>query len=179
MESVRGAQFGDAIFKRNTAVYWIVPEVDRLELAVTGRPAGFSADEFLKRQQEVEEQHKDSFVFVIDLRMPFNSGWSKEKLIEFLEANLVITLETGSKEMAQPQRRLFHVSQHLDKNPATTGNELEVQVPVRVLFSRSEVASGAEVIVLKLRLLKPPPFRIGFFDDKFFQGFRWKIDREG
>ena len=39
IEEVRAAQFGDPLFKKNTVVYWIIPEIDRLDLAVTGRAA--------------------------------------------------------------------------------------------------------------------------------------------
>lgn len=179
MEQVRGAQFGDAIFKRNTAVYWILPEIDLLELAIAGRAAGFSSDEFLKRQQELDAQHQNHFVFAVDLRMPFNSGWSKERLIEFLETNLIITLENGSKNIFHPEGLLFHVPQSFGSDSPAQEPELEVPIPIRVLFSRNEVLTpDARNIAIKLRLQKPPPFRIGFFDDHFFQGFRWKIVRD-
>ncbi len=176
LEKVRGAQFGDAIFNRSTSVYWILPEVDRLELAAAGRDAGFSAEEFKKRLEELEQQHQSYFIFALDLRMPFHSGWSKERLIDFLQTNLIVTLEDGSQNLYHPQRLIFNISEPSQKSARLPADEMEVQIPLRVLFNRT---NAAKAIAIKLRLQQTPPFRIGFFDDKFFQGFRWKIVRNG
>jgi len=175
--TVSGAQFGDAIFKRSTPVYWVLPEIDRLDLAVTGRTADFTADEFQKRQRELEEQHQNNFVFALDLRMPFLSSWSKEKLIEFLQSNLIISLENGTRTIYQPSYLLFHIQERFGNDPpVVNSDDLEVGIPLRVLFNKAEVlAPNTNEITLKLRLRQTPPFRIGFFDDKFFQGYRWKI----
>ncbi|MCH7675181.1 hypothetical protein IH879_09555, partial [candidate division KSB1 bacterium] len=61
-----------------------------------------------------------------------------------------------------------------------TFDDLEVRVPIRVHFSKPDneeaiVSSSTKEIRIKLRLKKRPPFRIGFFDEKFFQGFKWKV----
>jgi hypothetical protein len=176
LETVRGAQFGDAIFNRSTSVYWILPAVDRLELAAAGRGAGFTAEEFQKRLDELEQQHQSYFIFALDLRMPFHSGWSKERLIDFLQTNLIVTLEEGAQSIYHPQRLIFNIPEPPQKSARLPADEMEVQIPLRVLFSRTNaITDAAKAITVKLRLGQTPPFRIGFFDDKFFQGFRWKI----
>lgn len=177
IDTVTGAEFGDEIFKRSTSVYWVLPEIDRLDLAVTGRAAGFTADEFQKRQTELEEQHKDNFVFALDLRMPFLSNWSKDKLIEFLQTNLIVTLESGTHMIYHPSRLLFHSQERFESTASKQNDEtFDVGIPLRVLFTKAElILPNTKAITLRLRLRETPPFRIGFFDDKFFQGYRWRL----
>ena len=189
IQKMQGVQFGDLIFKKNTSAYWVLPEIDRLELAVTGREAQFSADEFQKRQADLEAQHIDYVIFSLDLRMPFYSGWSQNQLMEFLKENLLVTLENGTGEVFQSERLVFAVIERFGGEPSRDTDsvrkeELEVQVPVRVLFNKlSEenplISPAIKIVAIKLRLKQRPPFRVGFFDDKFFQGFRWKIVQEG
>lgn len=184
IQKMQGVQFGDLVFKQNSSAYWVLPEIDRLELAVTGREAQFSADEFQKRQADLEAQHIEYVVFSLDLRMPFYSGWSQNQFMEYLKENLLVTLENGTGEVFQSARLVFAIIERFGGEPSRETNSrkegLEVQVPVRVLFTKLNeetplISPATKTVAIKLRLKQRPPFRVGFFDDKFFQGFRWKI----
>lgn len=177
-ETMQGAQSGDAIFKRTTAVYWIIPEIDIMALAVTAREVEFGETEYDARFKRVRDTHDQFLILLIDLRLPFYSGWSQGQLLSYLEQNLMVTLENGSKQIFTPAHQVFHVlERYIEANPVRPpGSSLEVRIPIRVFFEReSIITEETSKIILKLRLRDAPPFDVGFFDDKNYQRFEWKI----
>ncbi len=185
LNEVQGLQTGDPIFKRNSAAYWITPEIDKIDLELTAQEEQFESTEYQGRLKKLEELHEEYLVFSIDLRMPFYSKWPQSQLINYLKDNLIITLENGTKKILVPELQVFNVIERLaaEKSQLSsyeTFDDLEVDVPVRVQFKKfsdaeSVVSSSTKGISIKLRLQKRPPFRIGFFDEKFYQGFTWKV----
>jgi len=124
-------------------------------------------------------------VFFLDLSMPFYPKWTQSRLLDYLKNNLTITLENETEKIFAPELQIFNVMERLanDKpqHPSyETFDDLEVRVPLRVQFNKLDneevlVSSSTIEIRIKLRLKKRPPFRIGFFDEKFFQGFKWEV----
>ncbi|MFQ5769566.1 MAG: hypothetical protein ACE5HX_03450 [bacterium] len=185
IKKMRGLQFGDLIFKRNSSVYWILPEIDKVELEITAKEADIGPDEYQSRLKRFQELHHNYLVFSIDLRMPFYSGWTQNKLFEFIKSNLVVTLENGTHHVFLPENIDFNIieryqQEEMKATPVRSSKDLEVRVPLRAIFnkvvnSEALVSESTKKIIIKLRLRKNPPFKIGYFDDKFFQGFLWKI----
>jgi hypothetical protein len=188
LKKMRGARFGDQLFKRSTSIYWIIPEIDKLDLDVTAQEEQFSANEYKKRLENLNELHNRYLIFSVDLRVPFNAKWPQTKLIKFLKTNLVISLENGTGKIYFPESTKFRVVERFkdeDVKAALMGyeNDLEVRIPIRLLFSRGKdserlITPSSKKIVIKLGLRESPPYNIGFFDEKFFQGYMWKIVRD-
>ena len=121
--------------------------------------------------------------------MPFYSKWPQSRLTDYLKNNLTVTLENGTEKIFAPELQAFNVIERLADEKSQLPSyqnfdDLEVRVPLRVHFSKLNgeaaiVSSSTKEIRIKLRLKKRPPFRIGFFDEKFFQGFKWKVVRSG
>lgn len=182
ISTAQGFQTGDQIFKRNSAAYWILPEIDKIDLDLIAQEEAFKASEYQSRLKRIREVHENYLVFSIDLRMPFYPKWTQSKLLEYLKSNLVITLENGTKQIFAPELLAFNVIERFSGQESKdftfqVYENLEVRVPVRVQFKKQEVISAkTKEIVIKLRLLSNPPYRIGFFDEKFFQAFKWEID---
>lgn len=187
LREMRGVQFGDQLFNRTTSIYWIIPEIDKLDLDITAREEQFSTVEYQKRLKDLNELHSKHLIFSLDLRTPFNPRWPHHKLIEFLKANLVVSLENGTGNMYFPEVRKFRVIERFQEEEvkdALMGSkkDLEVRIPIRLLFRRGRdsdqiITSSSKKIVIKLGLRRSPPYRIGYFDEKFFQGYMWKIVR--
>lgn len=180
LQTLRGAPFGDAIFQRNTTIHWIIPEIDKLDLQITSREEGFTQIEYESRLSNLRELHSRHLIFAINLRLPFYGGWTQSQLLAYLQNNLVVSLENGSGNVYPPAHKVFQFAERT--NPGTARNLLEVGVPIRVLFNRqigseAVVSQSTKSLVLKLRVEQKPPFTIGFFDEKFFQGFEWRIVR--
>lgn len=182
--SLRGKQYGDLVFQENSAAYLITPRLELLNLEIGAAEAGIRGEEIQARSNRIRTLHQHFLIFSLDLRLPFYAGWSQSELLDFLKTNLVITLENGSGQTLLPQRRIFNISERFheqyEQPRFRPDSELEVRIPVRVYFSRDEsrtplLAQAPSHLELKLRLLESPPYIIGFWDDKFFQGFRWKI----
>lgn len=180
-----GAQFGDRLFNRSTSIYWIIPTIDKLDLDITAREEQFSPEEYQKRLRNLKELHDKYLIFSVDLRMPFNPTWPQHKLIKFLKSNLVISLENGTGKIYFPESRKFRAIEQFEEEEVKEAlmgykKDLEVRIPVRVLFKRGSdseqiINSSSKKIVIKLGLRRTPPYRIGYFDEKFFQGYMWKI----
>ncbi|MFQ5604386.1 MAG: hypothetical protein ACE5HS_14045 [bacterium] len=185
MVKMAGRQFGDLIFKRNSQVYWILPEIDKVELEIIAEEERISEDEYQSRIKRFADLHEKYLVFALDLRLPFYSKWTQKELDEFIKTNLIVTLENGSGNVYLPDDINFRVIERfqelqLKRSASTAADELEVRIPLRAIFKRVDesgaiVTASTRKISLKLRLRKNPPFRLGFFDDKFFQGFFWKV----
>ena len=184
LNAVQGLQTGDPIFKRNSSAYWITPEIDKIDLELTAQEEQFEATEYQGRLKKLKRLHEKYLVFFLDLSMPFYSKWPQSRLIDYLKNNLTVTLENGTEKIFAPELQVFNVIERLADEKSqlpsyATFDDLEVRVPVRVQFSKLDsaeaiVSSSTKEIRIKLRLKKRPPFRIGFFDEKFFQGFKWK-----
>jgi len=177
-ETMQGAQSGDAIFNRTTAVYWIIPEIDILDLAVTAREVEIGDTEYDARFKRLRDTHEQFLIFLIDLRLPFYSGWSQSQLLSYLEQNLMVTLENGSAHVFTPEYQVFQVlERYIEAHPVRPSvSSLEVRVPIRVFFKKESIISEeTNELNLKLRLRESPPFKVGFFDDKNFQSFEWRI----
>ncbi|MCH8957184.1 hypothetical protein IIA28_17975 [candidate division KSB1 bacterium] len=189
LNALQGLQTGDPIFKRNSIAYWITPEIDKIDLELTAQEEQFESTEYHGRLKKLKELHEEYLVFSLDLSMPFYSKWPQSRLIDYLQNNLTITLENGTEKIFAPELQVFNVLERFaDEKPEFPSYEtfdgLEVRVPVRVHFSKLDnaeaiVSSSTKEIRIKLRLKKRPPFRIGFFDEKFFQGFKWKVVHPG
>ncbi|MFQ5649131.1 MAG: hypothetical protein ACE5IY_04235 [bacterium] len=184
--ALRGKQFGDLIFKENSTAYLITPTVDAYDLELTAKEEAFSIDEYQARLTRLRTLHEHFLIFSLDLRLPFYAGWSQSEQLDFLKRNLVITLENGSGYTYTPQRQIFNVIERFHDKPTDfeSAKRLAVRVPVRVYFKKTQ-ASGATILahakefVIKLRLKKSPPYHLGFWEDKYYQGFRWLISGNG
>ncbi len=185
LDKVQGMQYGDLIFKMNTKVYWIIPEIDKVDLEIIAHEEQFGDDEYNRRLEALESLHNNYLIFSIDLRMPFYSGWAQDQLYDFLKTNLVVTLENGTGTIFLPENVNFNIiEKYYEQARKSTfvndNRDLEVNVPIRVVFNKKAdagiiLSKSIKNISIKLRLKNNPPFKIGFFDDKFYQGFRWKI----
>ncbi|MFQ5824415.1 MAG: hypothetical protein ACE5JB_10200, partial [bacterium] len=185
LKKMQGLQFGDQLFNRSTTIYWIIPEIDRLDLDITAHEEQFSPEEYQRRFKNFEELHNKYFIFSVDLRMPFNPKWPQNKLLEFLKANLIISLENGTGNIYFPKAKRFRVIERFqedDIKEALMGykKDLEVRFTVRLLFDRESdseqiITSSTKKIAIKLGLRKSPPYSIGYFDEKYFQGYMWKV----
>ncbi len=182
-DRLRGQPFGDQLFNDNTRVVWVTPKLDIIDLKLAVSGEGFSKDEFEARLGRLREVHDRFLIFSIDLRFPFYPGWSQAELLGYLEKSLVVELRTHSASLHEPVRTVYRVterfSQGLPTGPAT--RPVEVSIPLRTFFERQEeagfVLSGSsQTVELRLSLRTSPPFNIGFFDDKFFHGFRWVVE---
>lgn len=185
IRKAQGRQIGDTIFKTNTSAYWIIPPVDLADLKLTAQEEGFETNEYQGRLTRILDTHKKYLIFLLDLRMPFYPAWTQEQLLGYLQNNLVVSLETGGDKLLFPEHEVFQIRERFQQqNEALTNgsNDLEVRVPIRVYFrkshnSQSVISHTKKTIKLKLRLKESPPFHIGFFDEKFYQGFVWKVTR--
>lgn len=177
-----GAQFGDEIFKTGTTVRLMTPEIDFLRFKKVAEQNQIGEAEIDARFNRLQDLHRQYVIFNLELVLPFYAGWTQAELRTYLRNNLSLTLENG-RAFYYPDRTTFQLS----KAPKTLAGQGKVQgnsehvVPVQIYFRREQ--SGVEIfppdlskLVLKLRLKQSPPFRIGFFDEKFYQGFVWKID---
>ncbi|MFQ5676973.1 MAG: hypothetical protein ACE5G1_13840 [bacterium] len=177
----QGLQVGDPIFKRNSVAYWITPEIDKLDLDLAAAEENFASNEYQSRLKKLRDLHDKYLIFSLELKMPFYPKWSQKQLSDYLQKNLIITLENGSQQIFEPELLTFDIVERFaaqeDNLPSTQDfEELEVSLPIRVQFKRSAVLlPQTKEFFLKVRLAERLPFRIGFFDEKFYQGFRWKI----
>ncbi|MFQ5708071.1 MAG: hypothetical protein ACE5HO_11505 [bacterium] len=184
MARMRGTQFGDRLFKRSTKVYWLVPEVHEIDLKLTAREENMSQQEYQRRLDKLREIHQEYLIFSIDLRMPLIAKWTKDELIDFLKTNLVITLDVGSKKETVPENTTYRTIERFEEQEVqdllSGSKNIEVSIPLRVSFNKRTakgdlITPSTNRVILKLRLKEPPPFNIGDFDARAFQGFLWKV----
>lgn len=181
-----GARFGDPIFNKNSTAIWMIPEIYKLDLDKTAVSSNFSPEEYQRRYAKLVELHEQYLVFFLDLKMPLNPDITKDQLIEFLKQNLIITLENGTTQKYKPERIIFRSLPRFEQKEIQEllkgARKIEVSTPMRILFRKSEdgnpiISSKTKKLVIKLQLKSPPPFKIGYFDERLFMGFMWKIDR--
>ncbi len=186
VQQTRGRQFGDLVFAGNTNVHWILPELDALDLRLAAIDQNLSAAEYNARRSKVSELHEEFLIFSIELRTPFYAAWTQAQLIQYLGDNLIVVLENGTGGLYRPVREVFQEAERFHQKTLnslqTDSRQLEVAVPVRVYFDKRTdtepiVTDETKRLVMRLGLLEHPPFVVGFFDEKFFQGFGWKISR--
>lgn len=178
---VRGRQVGDDVFLQTTSARWILPEIDAMRLRLAQDSGELNAAEAKARLKRLNKVHERFWVFAVELHLPFYSGWTQSQLLDFLDANLVSTLDLGDKRSQHADRQLYLTTTTPDLGPETSPDHLEVVVPLRLFFARQDSVPGVRLksgtrVVLKLRLRRRPPFRIGFFDEKYYQGFVWQVE---
>ena len=178
-QQLKGFQSGDLIFKSSSSVYWILPDLDKMNLDLIAHEEQFSSSEYQARLDRVSRLHEEYLVFAVHLIMPFYSGWHQRQLYDYLENNLVITLENGNGGRVNPETEIYQTNERFI-NSNRTNETLEVLVSLRCIFKKnyneqSFISAKTRKLTLKVRLRKNPPFRIGFFDEKYYQGFVWKL----
>lgn len=189
IKTMEGAQFGNHLFNKSTTIIWLIPKIHRIDLDLIAREEKFSPEEYKRRLKKLEEFHRKYLVFSLDLRMPLNPKWTKDELIEFLKENLVVTLENGTKQTYLPEIKTFRAIERFQDEAIKNflmgyKRNLEVSITVRLLFNKGSgsdqiITSSTKKIVVKLRLKNPPPYNIGYFDERLFQGYMWNIDQDG
>ena len=183
--SVKGLQYGDQIFKRSTAAYWVIPEIEKVDLEIVARNEGLANSEYNSRLKEILSHHREFLSFTLDLKMPFYAKWTTVQLRYFMQKNLVVTLENGTKTIFSPERLLLQFNElfyesHLSSLEKEESKDLEVRLPVRLHFKRDSEAGSiltrsVNKIVLKVVLKEEPPFQVSLYTDKGYQAFRWRI----
>lgn len=182
LQRARGLQGGDAIFLRSSTVYWILPEIDRIDLELTSVEEGFEPLEYQTRLQKIGRLHDENLVFLALLKVPFYPKWTQSELLQRMKSNLIVTLENDTGEWQYPSLVLFHTIERLpDREESGDGEHRNVSIPIRFYFPRHVtsglfLASPLERVTLKLRTKEPFPFGIGFQDEKFYQSFSWRTE---
>ena len=187
IRNMRGARYGDLIFNRSTSVLWIIPEIHKIDLDLTAQEVQLSQEEYQRRLKKLKAFHNKSLIFSIDLRMPLYPKWTQDELIAFLKENLVVALENGSSSHLPEKTTFRPLERYQEKELQNllSGNKkkLEVSITIRAYFDRGVgdnqiITSATKRIALKLQLKYPPPYNIGYFDEKLFQGYVWTIVQE-
>ncbi len=185
LKRVQGTQIGDRVFLEESSARWLLPEVDALYLRLASEKNELGEPEYRVRLKRLQGLHQKYLAFGLELSMPFYSAWTQTQLKDFLLRNLVVTLENGDGQIYAPERKVFvsSVSTGKPKNSYGKAEGLKVTIPMRVFFAKEHpagllVSERTSRLVLKLRLRESPPFRIGFFDEKFYQGFVWNVEQD-
>lgn len=181
LQRARGLQGGDPIFLRSSAVYWILPEVDKIDLELTSVEEGFESIEYQTRLERLDQIHDEYLVFLALLKVPFYPRWTQGELLQQLKDNLIATLENAADVWQYPAHVLFDTIERVaDREQKGDGENRNVSVPVRFYFPKHGsrgpfLASHEDRVVLKMRTKEPFPFAIGFQDEKFYQSFSWQV----
>lgn len=183
MQQVRGARFGDRLFATSSRVYWLIPEIHKVDLYLTAQQEGLSRSEVERRLNNLQKLHADVFIFSIDLRMPLNPTWTKEALVQFLKDNLRLTLEVGDHRLQPKEVRYLTIErfQEEEVERLLSGDKnVEVSIPMRTTFAKSVndtpvITRNTGRVTLKFQLMSPPPYNIGYFDERLFQGYMWTV----
>lgn len=187
MKKTRGARFGERLFNNSTQAYWLIPKIHKMDLDLTAEDANFSSEEYQRRLENLKSVHDQYLIFSVDLRVPLNPKWTKDELIGFFQDNLVITLDIDQHKGIEPATVNFRtIERFQDKEVErllSGARNVEVGIPIRLLFkkemdSQNIITPNTRKLVLRLRLKQPPPYNIGYFDERLFQGFIWKVVRQ-
>jgi len=174
---IPGKQIGDEIFLRTSNAQWILPLADLASLEQIQKNEKLSNPEYQARLNQLDILHGKYFIFQLELKMPFYSGWTQRQLQDFLEDNLHITIHSNKQKYFFAERISF---KQVRRTTSKKGNITNLSVALRVYFLRKDssndlITDSTSTLTMKLRLAQQLPVQTGFFDEQFFQGFVWKI----